>query len=131
MILHFHLNKYWFFQIQNGKKRTEFRKMSPTWNKKVYEINDKKMLPLKALFYLGYPKKGDKSRVIEKIITSVRVVDKSGLPCDVLEFFIKNEKDFEKFVLSNNLWYAFDFENVDESNRSLPVMKIFLPEDLK
>lgn len=66
-ILRLHLKAKWWNQIKDGSKYCEYRIATPYWQKRLegkdYDI---------AELYLGYPKKGDESRVLRKRISYIR-----------------------------------------------------------
>lgn len=65
-ILRLHLKKKWWQQIKDGKKTIELRLATDYWRKRLVgryydEIH----------FFLGYPKKGDQTRVIKRKWTMI------------------------------------------------------------
>ena len=60
-ILHLNLKRKYFDEIKSGKKKYEFRKLTPYWDKRLVGRSYDKIL-----IKLGYPKKNDESRIIER-----------------------------------------------------------------
>lgn len=61
MILHLHLKKKHFDDIYSGEKTLEFRRVTDYWRKRLIgRYYDEIWL------YCGYPKRGDKSKIIKR-----------------------------------------------------------------
>ena len=60
-ILHLNLKKKYFEQIKSGQKKYEYRLINSYWNKRLLNKQYDKIL-----IKLGYPKKDDNERIIER-----------------------------------------------------------------
>ena len=65
-VLKLHLKRKWWEQVKSGEKIIELRLATNYWKKRlVGRVYDEVHL------YLGYPKKGDKSRLLRKRWTGI------------------------------------------------------------
>jgi len=65
-VLRLHLKRKWWEQIKSGEKTVELRLATDYWRKRlVGRVYDE------AHVYLGYPKKGDESKVVRKRWTGI------------------------------------------------------------
>jgi len=60
-ILHLHLKKKYFDQIASGEKTLEFRRATDYWRKRLIGRSYDEVW-----LYLGYPKRGDESKIIKR-----------------------------------------------------------------
>lgn len=82
-MLTFNLKKEWFEKIKNGEKTHEYREMSDYWIKRIFNaVNKNKESNLKCCFCCGYPKKGNKEKILMANIKTI-VYGLSGINTDL------------------------------------------------
>ena len=107
---HFHLTKYWFDQIKNGSKTTEYRILTERLKKQLAKDALKPFGWSAIRFYCGYPKKNDFSKVLTASLYVVRYCRFYELPVDVREFFIKQKNIVQLF--DDSVFLCFEFGGV-------------------
>ena len=106
-MLHFHVTKEVFEKIKDGRKRSEFRPANDYYTKHIWQkylkdyLNDKIVL---ARFYLAYPKKTQKEKIIDVLVTCVSWVNQGHKNIDPLVFQYYKDCKFG--------FYQVDFEVV-------------------
>jgi hypothetical protein len=84
-ILRLHLKKEWWEQIRDDKKNIEYRRTTPYWHKRLI---GKQYDEIHLL--LGYPKKGDDSRIIKRIgyLSGVETITHKEFGDEPVEVFV-------------------------------------------
>lgn len=106
-MLHFHVTKEVFEKIKDGRKKSEFRPANDYYTKNLWQkylkdyLNDKIVL---ARFYLAYPKKTQKEKIIDVLVTCVSWVNQNHKNLDPLVYQYYKDHKFG--------FYQVDFEVV-------------------
>ncbi len=74
--LHLPLKKEWFDKIKDGSKLWEYREKTPYWIKRIQGKTFDNIIGT-----LGYPKKGDDSRRLERPWKGYKTVRRKGKIC--------------------------------------------------
>ena len=87
-MLHFHVTKEVFEKIKDGRKRSEFRPANDYYTKNLLRkylkdyLNDKIVL---GRFYLAYPKKTQKEKIIDVVVNCVSWVSPGHRNLSILQ----------------------------------------------
>jgi hypothetical protein len=106
-MLHFHVTKEVFEKIKDGRKRSEFRPANDYYTKNLLRkylkdyLNDKIVL---GRFYLAYPKKTQKEKIIDVVVNCVSWVSPGHRNLDPLVYQYYKDQTFG--------FYQVDFEVV-------------------
>lgn len=104
-MLHFHVTKEVFEKIKDGRKRSEFRPANDYYTKNLLRkylkdyLNDKIVL---GRFYLAYPKKTQKEKIIDVVVNCVSWVSPGHRNLDPLVYQYYKDQTFG--------FYQVDFE---------------------